>query len=60
MEKYGLPQEFTDAMILVLSDSHEDQKEGEQTGMDEKLYQLISFFVKKLAGELRINSTLAN
>jgi len=61
MGKYKLSKEFTNAMILVLSDSHGPESAEPRpppTGMDDELQQLISFFVDKLAG--KVKSTLAN
>ena len=60
MDQFDLKKEFTQAMILVISNTH-DAKQIEESlvGMDDKLRCIIKFFVNELKGQIGINSKLA-
>jgi len=51
MDQFDLKKEFTQAMILVISNTH-DAKQIEESlvGMDDKLRCIIKFFVNELKG----------
>ena len=60
--QYNLTEAFAEAMILIISDTWEEDKQQKRNGMDEKFYTLISHFVDQLnsqIGSLESSNSLA-